>query len=141
MNSTARKREKAFLKPTVRYRDKTRPISCPYGWVQRLITGGEGGVANVHVVSVTEGAAHFHKRYHEIYYVLEGRGSVCLAGRRKNVKPGAAVVVPAGVTHSIKANSGQKLTFVIFGVPPMAVDDSRAKPRKPERGRKPGRAK
>ncbi|MDZ7620045.1 MAG: hypothetical protein U1E05_23840 [Patescibacteria group bacterium] len=40
--------------PLVRYRDQTEPLDCPFGQVQRIVTGGQGGVANVHVVKVTK---------------------------------------------------------------------------------------
>lgn len=36
----------------VRYRDMTRVDPCPYGQACRIVTGGEGGVANVHVITV-----------------------------------------------------------------------------------------
>jgi quercetin dioxygenase-like cupin family protein len=38
--------------------------------------------------------------------------------------------IPAGVPHSLEANAGEELEFVIFGTPPMAIDDEKAKPRK-----------
>ena len=41
--------------PVVRHRDETQPIDCPFGHVQRIVTGGEGGMANVHVVKITKG--------------------------------------------------------------------------------------
>ena len=36
--------------PVVRHREETPAIECPFGHVQRIVTGGEGGIANVHVV-------------------------------------------------------------------------------------------
>jgi mannose-6-phosphate isomerase-like protein (cupin superfamily) len=41
------------------------------------------------------------------------------------------VVIPAGVPHSLEAAAGSELEFVIFGTPPMAIEDERARPRKP----------
>jgi hypothetical protein len=38
-------------------------------------------------------------------------------------------VIPACVPHSLEAESGQELEFVIFGTPPMAIDDERARPK------------
>ena len=61
-----------YRQPLVSHRDETAPTDCPYGHVQRIVTGGEGGVANVHVVRVTEGATHVHTGYDEVYYVLSG---------------------------------------------------------------------
>ena len=59
--------------PLVRHRDETQPIECPFGHVQRIVTGGEGGIANVHVVKITKGTPHLHQGYDEVYYVLSGR--------------------------------------------------------------------
>jgi hypothetical protein len=39
----------------VRHRDETSPLECPFGHVQRIVTGGEGGIANVHVAKITKG--------------------------------------------------------------------------------------
>jgi mannose-6-phosphate isomerase-like protein (cupin superfamily) len=115
----------------VRYRDQAQPIDCPYGQVQRVVTGGEGGVANVHVVRVTEGKPHVHAGYHEVYYVLSGRGRMTLDGREHALRPGAVAVVPAGAAHALAADPGEALEFVIFGTPPMSIEDDRAKPRRP----------
>ena len=116
--------------PLVNYLDETPAINCPYGHVRRIVTGGAGGVANVHIVSVTEGSAHFHAGYDEVYYVLAGRGKIFMADQEFELRPGAAVVIPAGVLHSLKADEGDTLEFIIFGTPPMPIDDERAKPRK-----------
>ena len=45
------------------------------------------------------------------------------------VRPGTVVVIPAGVLHSLEADPGQELEFVIFGTPPMPIEDERARPR------------
>jgi quercetin dioxygenase-like cupin family protein len=39
-------------------------------------------------------------------------------------------VIPAGVPHSLEAAAGEELEFVIFGTPPISIDDERARPRK-----------
>ena len=44
--------------PLVLHRDGTQPIECPFGHVQRIVTGGKGGIANVHVVKITKGTPH-----------------------------------------------------------------------------------
>ena len=117
--------------PVVRYRTDTNQISCPYGDVQRIVTGGEGGIANVHVVTVTRGDAHLHAGYDEVYYVLSGNGTITLGTDAYELKPGAVVTIPAGVPHSLTSDSDLPLEFIIFGTPPMGMDDERAKPVKP----------
>jgi mannose-6-phosphate isomerase-like protein (cupin superfamily) len=116
--------------PLVRYLDATQRQSCPYGDVARIVTGGAGGVANVHVVRVTRGAPHFHQGYDEVYYVLSGTGRMTIGAESHSLRPGAAAVIPAGVSHSLESDAGQTLEFVIFGSPGMDIADERARPRK-----------
>jgi mannose-6-phosphate isomerase-like protein (cupin superfamily) len=118
-------------KPLVAYLDQAPLVECPYGNVRRIVTGGAGGVANVHVVDVTKGTLHFHAAYDEVYYVLKGNGTITIDGDIHALRPGAAVVLPAGVPHELEAATGETLEFVIFGTPAMYIDDERAKPRKP----------
>jgi len=114
----------------VRYRDEVPPVDCPYGDVTRVVTAGAGGVANVHVVRVSEGSEHYHAEYDEVYYVLSGRGQLVLAEERYELRPGAVAVIPRGLRHSLAAEEGDVLEFIIFGTPPVPIDDDRARPRK-----------
>ncbi|MBN1851387.1 MAG: cupin domain-containing protein, partial [Pirellulales bacterium] len=115
--------------PLVQHRDQTHAIDCPFGHVQRIVTGGEGGVANVHVVKVTRGTPHVHGGYDEVYYVLSGSGTIKLETEMHPLRQGSVAIIPAGVRHSLESDPGLELEFVIFGTPPMAMDDDRAKPR------------
>jgi mannose-6-phosphate isomerase-like protein (cupin superfamily) len=46
------------------------------------------------------------------------------------LRPGSVVVIPAEVRHSLKASKGVELEFVIFGTPPISIEDERAKPKR-----------
>jgi mannose-6-phosphate isomerase-like protein (cupin superfamily) len=116
----------------VRYRDMTGVDPCPYGQACRIVTGGEGGVANVHVITVNQAGLHFHRQYDEVYYVLAGTGVVMIAGADHSLRPGAVVVIPAGIPHELYAAADGPLEFVIFGTPAMAIDDPRACPERPQ---------
>ncbi|MEN6496456.1 MAG: cupin domain-containing protein [Thermoguttaceae bacterium] len=115
-------------KALVHHQDETPPIDCPFGHVQRIVTGGEGGVANVHVVKITKGTPHVHQGYDEAYFVLSGTGTITLDQEVHPLRPGSVAIIPAGVPHSLEADPGQELKFVIFGTPPMSIDDERARP-------------
>jgi mannose-6-phosphate isomerase-like protein (cupin superfamily) len=121
--------------PLVNHRDETPPFDCPFGQVQRIVTGGAGGVANVHVVKITKGTPHLHTGYDEVYYVLSGTGTITLGDETHPLRPGTVTVIPAGVPHSLEASTGETLEFIILGTPPMAMDDPRAKPVKPDAGK------
>ncbi len=118
-----------IVEPLVRYRDETSAVACPYGEATRIITGGEGGVANVHVIRVTRGDSHYHSGYHEVYYVLSGNGEIVLEGNQHKLRPGAVVIIPYGIAHEVSADEGEILEFVIVGSPAMAIDDPRFVPR------------
>jgi len=98
--------------------------------VQRVVTAGEGGVANIHVVKITKGLPHVHDGYDEAYYFISGTGTITLGTETSRVSPGTVAIIPAGVPHSREADQGSELEFVIFGTPPMSLEDERAKPRK-----------
>jgi mannose-6-phosphate isomerase-like protein (cupin superfamily) len=114
----------------IRYHDETAETPCPYGNVRRIITGGEGS-ANIHVVRVTKGSAHYHRNYDETYYFLSGSGTVSVDGRTHPIRPGAVLFIPAGAVHSLESNTKDLLEFIIFGTPPMPIEDDRAVPVKP----------
>ena len=113
----------------VRHRDQTDRVTCPFGHVTRIVTGGDGGIANVHVVKVSQGLAHVHGGYDEVYYVLSGSGTITLGDQTSRLRPGSVVVIPAGIPHSLQADPEAELEFVIFGTPAMPLDDDRARPR------------
>ena len=117
--------------PVIRYRSQTDQTECPYGNVERILTGGEGGIANVHVVTVTQGDEHLHEGYDEVYYVLSGYGAIVIDGEKYTLEPGAVATIPAGVSHSLASDSDAPLEFIIFGTPPISMDDPRARPMKP----------
>jgi mannose-6-phosphate isomerase-like protein (cupin superfamily) len=116
--------------PLVRHRDGTPHADWPFGDMQRIVTGGEGGVANISVAKLRSLPAFFHTGYDEIYYVLSGTGTVMLNSEPTRLQPGSVVVIPSGVSHSLEADPGQELEFVIFGSPPIPIEDERAKPRR-----------
>jgi quercetin dioxygenase-like cupin family protein len=116
--------------PLVLHRDECLPSEWPFGQMQRIVTGGKGGVANVHVAKTQNLPHFFHTGYDEIYYVLSGTGIVTLDGQASLLRPGSVVIIPAGVRHSLEATEGEELEFVIFGTPPISIEDERAKPRR-----------
>lgn len=116
-------------RPLVRHRHEADSIDCPFGHVQRIVTGGEGGIANVHVVKITKGLPHVHDGYDEAYYFLSGTGTITLGRETSRVNSGTVAIIPAGVPHRLQAEPGGELEFVIFGAPPMPLEDERARPR------------
>ena len=75
----------------------------PFGHVQRIVTGGEGVIGNIHVVKITKGAPHVHTGYDEVYYFApppregdsDDRLRRFLAPSRQNAQRAQAGVVQA----------------------------------------------
>ena len=69
--------------------------SC--GWRHLLISRGDDEAAAwVHAVDIDGARLHFHKRATELYYVLEGAGTVLLDGEEHAVEKGSVVHIPPG---------------------------------------------
>jgi len=60
---------------------------------------------------------HTHKVQEQIYHVLEGEGSMEIAGRRQIVRRHDVIFIPPGVPHSICNNGITDLTFIVVTTP------------------------
>ena len=61
----------------------------------------------------------FHKRSTELYYVLEGGGTVLLDGVEHEVAAGSLVHIPPGVVHSARG----RMRVLVIGIPDIDDDD------------------
>jgi mannose-6-phosphate isomerase-like protein (cupin superfamily) len=66
---------------------------------------------------------HFHERSEEIYFVLQGSGTMELDGEERPVGPGDAVLIPPGAWHQIRAGGGP-LRFLCACAPAYSHDDT-----------------
>ena len=58
------------------------------------------GVASLHVTTIEEDSqVHYHKKMTEIYYVLEGEGTIELDGESHPLRPGVSVMIKPGCRH------------------------------------------
>jgi mannose-6-phosphate isomerase-like protein (cupin superfamily) len=94
--------------------------SC--GWRDRLISREDADLnpaAWAHAVDIDGAKLHYHQRSTELYYVLEGGGSVMLDGVEKPVSKGSLVHIPPGVVHGARG----KMRVLVVGIPDIAEDD------------------
>jgi quercetin dioxygenase-like cupin family protein len=111
---------KAPLASLVRHEGEAPRERSTCGWRDRLISREDTQVgAWVHAVDIDGARPHFHKRTLEIYYVLEGEGSVVLDGTEHPVRKGSVVHIPPGVVHGAKG----RMRVLVVGVPDIADDD------------------
>jgi mannose-6-phosphate isomerase-like protein (cupin superfamily) len=65
---------------------------------------------------------HRHLQTEEIYFVLEGIGTMELDDESRRVGPGDAVLIPPGAQHEIRAET--RLRFLCCCSPPYSDDDT-----------------
>jgi mannose-6-phosphate isomerase-like protein (cupin superfamily) len=67
---------------------------------------------------------HHHRQTEEIYYVLEGRGLMCLGDETREVGPGDAIAIPPGAVHEIRNIGSRVLKFLCCCAPGYEHDDT-----------------
>ena len=96
--------------------DEIDSVRCPCGHARRAFEG----VASMHLVDIEEDAkTHYHKKMHEMYFVLEGEGFIELDGEKIPVKPNSAVFIKPGCRHRAIG----KLKIVNVPVPSFDPED------------------
>jgi quercetin dioxygenase-like cupin family protein len=111
--------DEANLTTFVRREDEAPRERSTCGWRYRLISRGDRGVAAwAHVVDIDGAREHYHRKGTELYYVLEGEGSILLDGKEHPLKKGSLVHIAPGVLHGAKG----KMRVLVVGIPD--IDDS-----------------
>ena len=67
---------------------------------------------------------HYHKVSEEFYFITSGTGQMELDGEIAEVKPGDAILIPAGAWHQIKALGESELKLLCCCAPPYSHDDT-----------------
>ena len=65
---------------------------------------------------------HYHKNAEELYFILDGTGEIELDSEHRTVRPGDAILIPAGVWHTIVAT--EALRFLCCCAPPYSHEDT-----------------
>ena len=119
----------------VRHEGEAPKERSPCGWRHLLISRQDKGqnlAAWAHAVDIDGARAHYHKRSTELYYVLEGEGTVSLDGVEHAVRKGSIVHIPPGVVHGAKG----RVRVLVIGIPDIADDDLYFPGAKPADGRR-----
>jgi mannose-6-phosphate isomerase-like protein (cupin superfamily) len=106
----------------VRHEGHTPRERSACGWRDRLISHEDAPLspsAWAHAVDIDGAKLHYHKRSTELYYVLDGSGSVILDGVEQPVSKGSLVHIPPGVVHGACG----RMRVLVVGVPDIADDD------------------
>ena len=90
------------------------------GWRHLLISRQDENVAAwAHVVDIDGAKPHYHRIGTELYYVLDGEGTVRLDGEEHAVRKGSIVHIPPGVVHGAKG----RMRVLVVGIPDISDDD------------------
>ncbi len=106
----------------IRHEGHTPRERSTCGWRDRLISREDAALspaAWAHAVDIDGAKLHYHKRSTELYYVLEGAGSVMLNGVEQTVSKGSLVHIPPGVVQGARG----KMRVLVVGIPDIAEDD------------------
>lgn len=106
----------------VRHEGNTPRERSTCGWRDRLISHEDIELSPagwVHAVDIDGAKLHYHRRSTELYYVLEGEGSVVLDGEEHPVSRGSLVHIPPGVVHGARG----RMRVLVVGIPDIADDD------------------
>jgi mannose-6-phosphate isomerase-like protein (cupin superfamily) len=82
-------------------RDPTEvePWAETCGQIRPLIDEHDGAAAEVHHIEIQDAKLHVHERTDEIYYVIDGEGTMVLDDEEIALQKGVVVYVPRGVKH------------------------------------------
>lgn len=98
---------------------EVEPWTETCGQIRPLIEEGDDAAAEVHYVEIDHAKLHFHANTDEIYYVVEGRGTMTLDETEIELHPGVVVYVPRNVRHKAVG----KLTVLTVCIPRGVLHD------------------
>ncbi len=89
------------------------------GQIRPLIEAADEAAAEVHHVEIDHAKLHYHKQTDEVYYVIDGQGTMILDGEEIELHPGIVIYVPRGVPHKAIG----KLTVLTVCIPRGVLSD------------------
>jgi len=90
------------------------------GWRHLLISRQDENVAAwAHAVDIDGAREHYHRIATELYYVLDGEGTVRLDGVDHPVRQGSMVHIPPGVVHGARG----RMRVLVVGIPDISDGD------------------
>ena len=98
---------------------EVKPWAETCGQIRPLIEAADGAAAEVHQVEIDHAKLHYHERTDEIYYVIDGQGTMVLDDEEIELHRGIVVYVPRGVRHKAIG----KLTVLTVCMPRGVLDD------------------
>jgi mannose-6-phosphate isomerase-like protein (cupin superfamily) len=98
---------------------EVEPWAETCGQIRPLIEENDAAAAEVHHVEIDHAKLHYHEKTDEIYYVIDGAGTMVLDEDEIAVHKGVVVYVPRGVRHKAVG----KLTVLTVCIPRGVLHD------------------
>jgi len=89
------------------------------GQIRPLIEASDEAAAEVHQVEIEHAKLHYHERTDEVYYVIDGQGTMTLDDETIELHRGVVVYVPRGVKHKAVG----KVTVLLVCIPRGVMND------------------
>ena len=67
---------------------------------------------------------HYHRATEEIYFVIKGSGTMEVDGDARTIRPGDAVLIPAGSWHQLENDGSSELRILCSCAPPYSHEDT-----------------
>jgi mannose-6-phosphate isomerase-like protein (cupin superfamily) len=96
-----------------------RPWAETCGQIRCLIEEKDAAAAEVHHVEIHDAKLHYHERTDEVYYVIDGEGTMTLDDEVIELHRGVVVYVPRGVRHKAVG----RLTVLTVCIPRGVLND------------------
>ncbi len=94
----------------VKHIDDVSAVPCPCGTSQRFINRDENPNVSVHRTEIEDAELHYHEKTTEIYYILNGSGTMVLDNEHAALEPGVVIQIPPGVKHKV---TGKVTAFIV----------------------------
>jgi mannose-6-phosphate isomerase-like protein (cupin superfamily) len=98
---------------------EVEPWAETCGQIRPLIEEADGAAAEVHHVEIEDAKLHYHEKTDEVYYVIDGHGTMILDDEEIELHQGVVVYVPRGVRHKAIG----KLTVLTVCIPRGVLHD------------------
>ena len=101
------------MRPIVRRLADLEEFRNSCGFHRDLLSAADCAAVSVAIVRIDRAERHHHQRSIEIYYVLEGEGTIELDGEEITLGPRTLVMIPPGVRH----RADGRMNVLVISVP------------------------
>ena len=82
--------------------------------VSKTVMKKESGNISLFAFSMGEGLSEHTAPFDAMIQVLDGRGEILIGGKSFILDPGECIIMPANVTHAVKAVEGFKMMLIMI---------------------------